>query len=400
MLEAAVAAGVAAAGGEALLGGVLPTPGAPLLIGRYGLDLGVGHLRLAQPVPRQRHQVLRPATASSSTTTPRPRSRRRSTPPPPSAPASAPCGGYTARSRTTCAGCTSASPNSTCAAARSLLDCANGATYRAAPGDLPPPRRRGRRCSRPIPDGRNINDGCGSTHVEGLAETMREGRHDARLRLRRRRRPGARGRPQRRGRRRRRADRAGRAAPARRRPPARQRRRGDRDDQLRLPHGDARRRRRGRDDAGRRPLRARGAARARLGARRRAVGPHHRHGLRPLGRRHRRRAADARGARRRRPRRPPRRWRSCPSGSSTCGWPTAPPSPPRRPPPARRSSARRRRSRAAGACSCAQRHRAARARDGRGADRGRGRRGLRAPRRAVERTSTRRRRQGPPGRPL
>ena len=41
MLEAAVAAGVAAAGGEALLGGVLPTPGAPLLIGRYGFDLGV-----------------------------------------------------------------------------------------------------------------------------------------------------------------------------------------------------------------------------------------------------------------------------------------------------------------------------------------------------------------------
>jgi len=32
MLQAAVAAGVAAAGGEALLGGVLPTPAAPLLI--------------------------------------------------------------------------------------------------------------------------------------------------------------------------------------------------------------------------------------------------------------------------------------------------------------------------------------------------------------------------------
>ena len=41
MLQAAVAAGIAAAGGEALLGGVLPTPGAPLLIGRHGLDLGV-----------------------------------------------------------------------------------------------------------------------------------------------------------------------------------------------------------------------------------------------------------------------------------------------------------------------------------------------------------------------
>ncbi len=41
MLEAAVAAGVAAAGGEALIGGVLPTPGAPLLVRRHGLDLGV-----------------------------------------------------------------------------------------------------------------------------------------------------------------------------------------------------------------------------------------------------------------------------------------------------------------------------------------------------------------------
>src|ERR1700678_1004725 len=41
MLQAAVAAGVSAAGGEALLGGVLPTPAAPLLIGRYGFDLAV-----------------------------------------------------------------------------------------------------------------------------------------------------------------------------------------------------------------------------------------------------------------------------------------------------------------------------------------------------------------------
>src|SRR3954468_2390409 len=39
MLEAALAAGVAAAGGHALLGGVLPTPGAALLARRYGLGL-------------------------------------------------------------------------------------------------------------------------------------------------------------------------------------------------------------------------------------------------------------------------------------------------------------------------------------------------------------------------
>src|SRR6202048_572018 len=39
MLQAAVAAGVSSAGGEALLGGVLPTPAAPLLLSRYGFDL-------------------------------------------------------------------------------------------------------------------------------------------------------------------------------------------------------------------------------------------------------------------------------------------------------------------------------------------------------------------------
>src|ERR1700691_2162859 len=39
MLESAMAAGVAAAGGDALLAGVLPTPAAPLLVRRYGLQL-------------------------------------------------------------------------------------------------------------------------------------------------------------------------------------------------------------------------------------------------------------------------------------------------------------------------------------------------------------------------
>src|SRR3954462_2779462 len=39
MLEAALAAGVAAAGGHALIGGVLPTPGASLLVRRFGFDL-------------------------------------------------------------------------------------------------------------------------------------------------------------------------------------------------------------------------------------------------------------------------------------------------------------------------------------------------------------------------
>ncbi len=41
MLESAIAAGVAAGGGEALIGGVLPTPAAPLLLREHGLDLAV-----------------------------------------------------------------------------------------------------------------------------------------------------------------------------------------------------------------------------------------------------------------------------------------------------------------------------------------------------------------------
>src|SRR5438552_6665555 len=41
MLQAALAAGVGSAGGDALLAGVLPTPAAPLLLGRYGFDLAV-----------------------------------------------------------------------------------------------------------------------------------------------------------------------------------------------------------------------------------------------------------------------------------------------------------------------------------------------------------------------
>ena len=39
MLESALAAGIAAAGGDALLGGVLPTPAAAVLVKRLGLDL-------------------------------------------------------------------------------------------------------------------------------------------------------------------------------------------------------------------------------------------------------------------------------------------------------------------------------------------------------------------------
>jgi phosphoglucosamine mutase len=55
---------------------------------------------------------------------------------------------------------------------RVLLDCANGATHRAAPAIF---ERLGAEVETvgAEPDGRNINEGCGSTHVEALAERMR-----------------------------------------------------------------------------------------------------------------------------------------------------------------------------------------------------------------------------------
>jgi phosphoglucosamine mutase len=60
---------------------------------------------------------------------------------------------------------------------RILLDCANGATFRAAPEIL---RRLGADVTvlADEPDGRNINDGCGSTHLDAVIERMRGGRYD------------------------------------------------------------------------------------------------------------------------------------------------------------------------------------------------------------------------------
>ena len=113
MLEAAVAAGVAAAGGEALLGGVLPTPGAPLLIGRYGLDLGVVISASHNPYRDNGIKFFGGDGFKLSDDTEIEIEAALDDPPPHTAPRSAPSAASTARSRTTCAGCTSASPSST-----------------------------------------------------------------------------------------------------------------------------------------------------------------------------------------------------------------------------------------------------------------------------------------------
>ncbi len=175
MLEAALAAGVAAAGGDALLGGVLPTPAAPLLIARYGFDLaavisashnpyrdngikffGADGFKLSDETELEIERALEDGTGA---------------------------GGEIGRVRELRGtGEDYLRELHTRFAALDLhgldvlLDCAHGATYRVAPEIF---RRLGAEVTviAEHPDGRNINDGCGSTHVSELAHQVLAGGH-------------------------------------------------------------------------------------------------------------------------------------------------------------------------------------------------------------------------------
>ena len=166
MLEAALAAGIAAAGGEALLGGVLPTPAAAILARKLGLDLaavvsashnpyadngikffsGTG-TKLADEAEAEIESLLGAEVA-------------------PVAPG---------RVRQLHGGAEDylraleAAFPLDLSGIRVALDCANGATHRVAPAIF---ERLGAEVETigDEPDGRNINDGCGSTHLDALAE--------------------------------------------------------------------------------------------------------------------------------------------------------------------------------------------------------------------------------------
>ena len=176
MLESALAAGIAAAGGEALLGGVLPTPAAPLLIAQYGFDLGVvvsaSHnpyqdngikffggdgLKLTDAAEEQIEERLG-AAVSPILEIGRVRELHGTQE------------DYLRALGTRFAGLDLTGLDL-------LLDCAHGATYRVGPEIF---RRLGASvtvigCE---PDGRNINDGVGSTHIEALAAAVVAGGHD------------------------------------------------------------------------------------------------------------------------------------------------------------------------------------------------------------------------------
>ena len=176
MLEAAVAAGVAAAGGEALLGGVLPTPGVPLLIGRYGIDLGVVISASHNPYRDNGIKFFGADGFKLDDDTELEIERALQVPPTP---------GPVGRVRTFHGaledylraleerfGALDLTGH------RIALDCANGATHRAAPEIF---RRLGAEVTvlGDVPDGRNINDGCGSTHLDALTGVVLAGGYDA-----------------------------------------------------------------------------------------------------------------------------------------------------------------------------------------------------------------------------
>jgi phosphoglucosamine mutase len=191
MLQAAVAAGVAAAGGEALLGGVLPTPAAPLLIARYGFDLaavlsashnpyqdngikffGSDGYKLSDDTELEIERELERAADEGRDTS--------------AAAGQAGAAGSPPRIGRICelrgAGEDYLRELHTRFAALDLagldvlLDCANGATYQVAPEVF---RRLGASVTvvADTPDGRNINADCGSIHVERLAERVQAGGH-------------------------------------------------------------------------------------------------------------------------------------------------------------------------------------------------------------------------------
>jgi phosphoglucosamine mutase len=164
MLEAALAAGVAEAGGDALLGGVLPTPAAAVLVRRLGLDLAAVVSASHNPyrdngikffsrdgtklgdAAEARIEVvlaagLQPADAGHVRDL---------------------NGGAEDYLRAL-----EAAFPLDLSGVKVALDCANGATHRVAPAIF---ERLGAEVEAIAaePDGRNINDGCGSTHLDNL----------------------------------------------------------------------------------------------------------------------------------------------------------------------------------------------------------------------------------------
>ena len=176
MLEAAIAAGVTAAGGDVLLGGVLPTPAAPLLVRRHGLHLAAVISASHNPYEDNGIKFFAADGFKLSDQTEIAIEQQMSSPgrQPERIGRVRPLAGahddYVRELQTRFG-------DLDLSGTRVLLDCAHGATFRVAPEIF---RRLGAEVDviADAPDGRNINAGVGSTHIEQLAEVMARGDHD------------------------------------------------------------------------------------------------------------------------------------------------------------------------------------------------------------------------------
>jgi phosphoglucosamine mutase len=173
MLEAAIAAGVTAAGGDALLGGVLPTPAAPMLVRRHGLQMAAvisashnpyedNGIKLFGADGFKLHDDTEHEIEAALTETPVASGRIGRVRPLHGALEDYLRELHTRFSEIGLSG------------RRVLLDCANGSTYQAAPEIF---RRLGADVTviADEPDGRNINDGCGSTHLDSIRARVADG---------------------------------------------------------------------------------------------------------------------------------------------------------------------------------------------------------------------------------
>ena len=168
MLEAALAAGIAAAGGDALLGGVLPTPAAAILVKRLGLDLAAVVSASHNPFHDNGIKFFDSRGVKLADAVEARIEAKMDEPP---------VAGHAGHVRELNGGLDDylreleKNFQLDLSGRKVVLDCANGATYRAAPAIF---ERLGAEVEALAvePDGRNINAGCGSTHIEALAERV------------------------------------------------------------------------------------------------------------------------------------------------------------------------------------------------------------------------------------
>src|SRR3954454_8819094 len=172
MLEAALAAGITAAGGDALLGGVLPTPAAAVLGRRYDFDLAAVVSASHNPFRDNGIKFFsRGGTKLDDEAEAQIEANLGEGEPPQHGPGRVRELNGALRDYLRALQSAFAIDLS---GVRVALDCANGATYRAAPAIF---EELGAEVE-PLavePAGRNINDGCGSTHIEALARHVAAG---------------------------------------------------------------------------------------------------------------------------------------------------------------------------------------------------------------------------------